>query len=187
MLVGRAEIVSILKCLLRFYLPQCPFTFEGICYIISSDYSELFFVCLIVAYAALTLFSSCSVDIPHLSHGLKNKWEEDRIFCLYGSLFHSSIVVLYYNISVYLFIFNADKSTIKTELHQLPISRQKLRLYLVCLFFRASTSTHYNNDYIAIITECKSFLFKKKRKKKVCLYAGLTHASAYIDDKKIKK
>ena len=26
----------------RAYLPQCPFNFEGICYITSSDYSELF-------------------------------------------------------------------------------------------------------------------------------------------------
>ena len=42
---------------LRSNLPQCSFNFEGICYIISSDYSELFlfvFVCLIVAYAVST-------------------------------------------------------------------------------------------------------------------------------------
>ena len=98
--------------------------------------------------------------------------------------FHSSIVVLYYNISIYLFTFNADKSTIKTERHQLPISRQKLSTWFVCLFvcllFRASTSTHYNNDYIAIITEWKSFLLKK------CLSVCIMPACTRIDDLKKK-
>ena len=41
--------------------------------------------------------------------------------------------------------------------------RNSLPGLFVCLFFRASTSTHYKNDYIAIITECKSFLFKNKQ------------------------
>ena len=64
MSVGRAEIVSILKCILRLdhTYHYAPFNFDGICYIISSDYSQLFvfvlfyfvFVCLTVAYAALT-------------------------------------------------------------------------------------------------------------------------------------
>ena len=53
------------------------------------------------------MFSSCSVVTPDLSHGLKNKWEEDRIFCLYGSIFDSD-VVLYYIYSSYFFLMWAN-------------------------------------------------------------------------------
>ena len=42
MSVGRADCFDFkVHFTLRSYLPQCPFNFEGMCYI-SSDYSELF-------------------------------------------------------------------------------------------------------------------------------------------------
>ena len=162
--MDRAEIVSILKCILRLsYLPQCPLNFEGICYIIYSDYSEpfLFCFCLIVAYAALSPVQFSLVQSV-LNYLMVWKLSERKTeYFVFRVLFFIPALLFY--IIIYLFIFNANNSTrMKTERNQLLISRQKLSLYLVCLF-RASTSTHYNNDYIAIITECKSFLFKKRK------------------------
>ena len=133
MLMGRAEIVSILKCILRLdhKLTQYPFNFEGICYIISSDQVILsFFVCfcLIVAYAALTpvqfLFSRYTRFIS---------WFEKLVrktgYFVFRVLFFIP-ALLFYIIS--LLFFNADKSTrIKTERHQLPISCQKLSTWFV--------------------------------------------------------
>ena len=61
-------------------------------------------------------YCSCSIVTRDLSHGLKNKWEEDRTVCLYGSIFHSGVVLYYIYIYIYLFklfLFNAGKSPTK--------------------------------------------------------------------------
>ncbi len=74
-----------------------------------------------------------------------------------------------------------QRSKLNDVSYRSPV-RNSLPGLFVCLFFRASTSTHYNNDYIAIITECKSFLLKKKMF--VCLYAGLTQLFQRVQKKK---
>ena len=127
----------------------------------------MFCFCLIVAYATLTpvqfLFSRYTRFISWFEKLVRGR-QDILSLGLSFSFQHCCFI------SIYLFIFNADKSTrIKTERHQLPISCQKLSTWFVCLFFRASTSTHYNNDYIAIITECKRFLLKKKKKRSLSL------------------
>ena len=63
--------------------------------------------------------------------------------------------------------------------------RSPVRNSLPGLFFRASTSTHCNNDYIAIITECKRLLFKKK--KFVCGFNSLCQRVHVLMIKKKKK
>ena len=143
---------------LRSYLPQCPFNFEGICYIISSDQVILssFLFLFNSSLRSIDSCCSCSVNTPVISWFeklVRGRWD---ILSLWFSF--SFQQCCFY---IYFFIFNADKSTqIKTDRHQLLISRQKHSTWSVVVFC-ASTSTHYNNDYIATITECKSFLLKK--------------------------